>query len=181
MLVLLFSQVVIDTTVAIGIATAIVGSVTIALGAIFKLFINSNEARMAEQRAQLASMTADRDNWKQVGSEAVGNLRKAANAKRIREGKDPYEDLADVVPEHNSPVTEAQKQTAELATVRAALVAATKDLDLPPREMSISDQAVEVVVKAQVVVDKLEALKDALQPEDVAKQLEELKEKLPKE
>lgn len=170
----MIAQVVVSTEVAIGLAVTIVGSITGALVFVFKMLISSYEK-------QLAVLITDRDNWKQVSGEAVGNLRKAANAKRVRDGKEPYEDLADVIPEHNSPVTEEQRQTAELATVRAALVAATKDLNLPPREVSVSEKAVEVVVKAQEVVDKLVADKDALQPEDVSRELAELKEKEKKE
>lgn len=144
----MIGQVVVSTEVAIGIAVAIVGSVAGALGLVFKLLVASYDAR-------LAAVTTERDNWKQGMREAVSNLRHAANEKRVRSGKEPYEELEPVVPEHSSPATKEQREVAELQTVRAALVAATKDLGLPPRETDVTSQAIEVAEGAKVVADKL--------------------------
>lgn len=166
----MMGQVVIDTTIAIGIATSIVLAVVSAVALLFKLLIASYEARMTSYEAQITTITAERDNWKQGMREAVGNLRLEANKKRLRHGQAPYEELADVVPEHSSPPTAAEKETAELQTVRAALVAATKDLDLPSRGLDIASTAASVADGAKEVADRLAVVKDK-EAKEVAERL----------
>jgi hypothetical protein len=110
----------------------LLATVTGATSYIFKLLIDNYASRLAEKESQL-------QNWKQIASEAVVNLHKVAKEKRASEGMPPYVPLVPVVPEHNSPATMRELETAELQTVRASLVAATKDLGLEPRSWPIPE------------------------------------------
>lgn len=122
--------------------TALVG----AIGILWKVLQDNHTARLADKDANFALLLADKEkqlalqtqetnSWKQIGAEAVVNLRKAANAKRAAAGEAAMEVLVPVVEEHSSPATPQQIATAELQTVRAALVAVTKDLGLPARDV----------------------------------------------
>jgi len=73
---------------------------------------------------------------KEIATEAVTNLELARDVKLQAEGRSKPAPVAPVIPEHNSPTTRRQRQTAELQTLRARLVAATLGLDLPAREAS---------------------------------------------
>lgn len=119
---------------------------------------------MENQAARIKAVETERDNWKALGLEAASVTLTAANNARIKEGRPPLKVLADVVPEHNSPVTPEQFRTAELATVRAAVVAATLDLGIDPRILplqdktqQVADKAAEVAVKAAEVAGEVKA------------------------
>lgn len=151
----LFSQVNLSTAEFLVYVGAIIGALGSVVALMYKQMTATNAARLAEKDAQIAKLDADnekletnRDNWRQIGTEATGNLRKAANIKRVSEGREEYPELAAVVAEHSSLPTEEQVEAAKMQTVRAALVKATLDLGLPPRPVDIADKAVDVAERA---------------------------------
>jgi hypothetical protein len=81
-----------------------------------------------------ADETADSVAYRQIADEAVANLEASINQTREERGEPPLATLAPVVPEHSSPTTAHQREAADLATLRARLVASTLALGLPPRE-----------------------------------------------
>jgi hypothetical protein len=91
---------------------------------------------MASKDKQLVDMTSARDSFKEIAEESVSNVEQVVNRIRQEKGLPEFKPLKPVVPEHASPVSRAQKDTAELQTLRAKLVAATLSLDLPPRATS---------------------------------------------
>src|SRR5678816_2719478 len=114
-------------------AMAIIGAMGTGLvGTIAMLF----KQLMASKEKQLVDMTSARDSFKEMANESVSNLEVIANRGREQRGEPPFKLIAPVVPEHQSPVKEAQKQTAELQSLRARLVAATLNLELPAREVA---------------------------------------------
>jgi hypothetical protein len=80
----------------------------------------------------LKNMTDERNSYKELAHEATKNLELAAAAS----GSPLPAPVAPVIPEHSSPSSQRQRDTAELQTMRARLVAATLHLGLPPREAS---------------------------------------------
>lgn len=90
-----------------------------------------NERSHGEQD-RTADLRADLESYRQMAETAVTNLEAAANELLIEQGKPPIEALAAVIPEHGSPVTPQQRETAEIATKRARLVAASRSLGLAP-------------------------------------------------
>lgn len=64
----------------------------------------------------------------------------ATNRLRAREGKPPLHRIADVVPEHSSPVTPKQEAAGELATLRARVAAVATELDLPLRTIGTHEE-----------------------------------------
>lgn len=89
----------------------------------------------------VAAIQEDRDNWKQMAGEAVGDLEKAARQHLRLTGRKPVKALAPVVPEHSSPATKSQKRAAELQTTRAHLVAAKLALGLEPRNGEVDEES----------------------------------------
>jgi len=105
----------------------VVGSL---VGAITFLFTTLMTVRAAE----LTAMKSDRDSWREMAEELGVNIEKAVNRHRASKGLPAFTAMAPVVPEHSSPVTDKQQQAADIGTMRARLVAATKELGLEPRE-----------------------------------------------
>lgn len=101
-------------------------AVTGALTAIFKLL-------MAAKDTALADAKATAENYKSVANDAVRIMQAALVKQKEAEGKIGVKQLAPVLPEHQSPVTEAELATANQATLRAAVTAAALELGLPPR------------------------------------------------
>ena len=121
---MLFAEFFTEGTLAVGgVGSLFVGAITV----VFKLL-------MTAKNEQIISITSERDSWKQMYSEAIGNLELAVNAKRAKEGKEHFKPVAAVVAEHNSPTTKEQQMVADMATERARLVAATMALELPARK-----------------------------------------------
>lgn len=81
-----------------------------------------------------ADVLAEQASYQQIALEAVQNLEAVTNTARREHGEPPLVILAPVVAEHQSPTTDRQQATAEVATLRARLVAATLTLGLPPRD-----------------------------------------------
>lgn len=126
---------------AIAVIGVMLSSLIAAIVFIFKLYV--------------AQITADRDSWRQLAREATVTVKKSAAIVRAAKGEAPIEDLAPVVPEQSSPPTVQQIATADLATTRAVLVAATKEMGLPQRDEALTAKADEVVEKAKAVADEL--------------------------
>jgi hypothetical protein len=87
-----------------------------------------------ERRADDA--TADQASYRQIAEEAVANLETMTNATRAAEGQPSLTVLAPVVPEHQSPTTPRQQAAADVATMRARLVAASLGLGISPKAPS---------------------------------------------
>lgn len=130
---------------------AVIGLLLSALGGVV---VYVHKLLMETQAARIKAVEVERDNWKALGMEAATVTLKAANNARAQRGQEPLQPLAAVVPEHNSPVTKAQIDTAEMATARATIVAATLDLGIDPRALPMEDRVTEVAVKAQEVAEK---------------------------
>lgn len=121
----LFSDVTFSTEglVIIGaLLTALVG----AIGIVFRLLQSSHDARIRDKDDQIRS-------YRGIAVEAVAVAESYVNVARIAKGKPPTTILAPVIPEHNSPPTDAQQATADLASLRARLTKAVLDSELPPR------------------------------------------------
>lgn len=111
-----------------------------------------HESRLAEQRlqyeARIKALDEQRKSYKEIAEEAV----KVAEAKL--EDKLPKK-LAPVVPEHASPTSKEQEETAELATLRQRVTAVTLAADMPPREHSAApDITTDVPIKEILEVQK---------------------------
>ncbi len=104
----------------------LLGSVVTALVAVFKLLMSARDS-------QLADRTAERDNYRSVAADAVRMMEAAVTKQRAAEGLPPIKPLAAVLPEHQSPVSEAEETTAHQATLRAAVTAAGLELGVPSR------------------------------------------------
>ena len=89
---------------------------------------------LAAEQQRTSALRADHDSYKEMAAEAIASLAIVAARSRAEYGQPPLEPVAPVVGEHSSPITPEQRATAERQTLRAQLVASTKDLGLPPRE-----------------------------------------------
>lgn len=118
------------------------------------------------QKARFDALETELSNYKQLTREAVGNLRKAANNARAKQGLESLPELEDVVPEHSSPATAEQTATAELATLRAALVASTKDMGLDPRPVDPAVKAAEISDRAHELAEDLKLAEELANQEE---------------
>lgn len=140
---------------------SIAGGLVAAIGLLYREMIASKNAQLASQKelyeghmlhqktgyeGRLSDMKSQKESFKEIANEAVENLEKKVNEILASVGKSDFKVLAAVVPEHNSPTTPEQQDTADLATLRARTTAAVLALGLPPREAS---------EPAAVVVDEL--------------------------
>lgn len=83
---------------------------------------------MSEQQSTLNS-------YREMTEEAITNLEMVAAQTQPAQGTTHPAPLAPVVPEHSSPTTMMQRETAHIATMRARLVAANLGLGIDPRPM----------------------------------------------
>lgn len=99
-----------------------------------KMYVN----QLAEQNRLLEERLKDKveanKSLKEMLHEAVAVAEVYVNEKRAGVGMGPFTKLAPVVPEHSSPVSEKQQETADLQTLRASLTAAKLELGMPARE-----------------------------------------------
>lgn len=84
-------------------------------------------------KALVAQTSAEKETWKNIAVESAAILDAAAMKHAAAAGRPPRKRLALPVPEHNSAITQKQRDTAELTGARAALVASRKELGIPPR------------------------------------------------
>ena len=110
------------STEAIAVIGVLMGGLCSAVVVVFKLL-------MATKERQLADMQSQRDSYKGIANESVRTMEDLANRVRTEQGKPAFTAIAAVVPEHSSPPSEAQKQAAELQTLRARIVAATLNIN----------------------------------------------------
>lgn len=73
--------------------------------------------------------------YKKLSDEAIAVAEIAAIRERRRRGLAPHDKKAPVVPEHDSPVTPEQQETADAASQRARLVRARLELGFNAREV----------------------------------------------
>ncbi len=121
------AELILSTETAIGIASAIVVTLTTAIGVLFRLGI-------AHYDAQLIEIRADRDYWRKYAHDATDKLERIVNIRRAEVGGPPFEVIAPIVAEHFSPTTNKQQTAADQGTLKARLVAVTKELGLPPTD-----------------------------------------------
>jgi hypothetical protein len=120
---MLLADVTISTEAGLAISGLLI-TLTGAIGVIYKQLIKNQEQQISNYDKQLLEMKSQRDSYRQIGDEAVRVLEQKINKDREVAGKQPFPVIASVVAEHNSPVTEAQQDAADLATLRAKMVAA---------------------------------------------------------
>lgn len=115
--------------------------------------LRAKDAEIEEQRAKAKDSAS-------VAADAVRVMQVAVDRKREAEGLPAVKPMADVKPEHQSPVTEAQAATAQQATLRAAVTAAALELGVagrakPPAPTDAEGDAVhadaELISKAAAV------------------------------
>jgi hypothetical protein len=134
---------------AIVLVTGIAGVLAAAIRYVFSLSIRAKDdqysaviaakdaqyaAVLAVKDAQFASVMRDRDAYRTLGNQAVQAIESTVNVERNKQGKPPFDQVAPVVPEHHSPVTQEQQDAADFATTRARLTAATLNLGMPVLE-----------------------------------------------
>jgi hypothetical protein len=107
--------------VVTGLLTALVGTIAM----LFKLL-------MASKDKSLQDMTEQRNSYQKMAAQSIAALELAANRARKARGEDPFRPIPSVVPEHNSPTTQVQIDTAEYQTQLARATRAARELDLPP-------------------------------------------------
>ena len=109
----------------------------VAIGALLSALVTAvvtlHRTLMASKDKHIEEMRDQRDSYKEIATEAVSAMEVGVNAKRAGRGFGPTPHVPAVVPEHNSPTTRKQQDTADLQTMRARLTAATLELGLPAR------------------------------------------------
>ncbi len=89
-------------------------------------------AGKAQLRYLILQQGDDIQSYRQIADEAIANLEVAARVAVERDARVVIPPLAAVLPEHASPTTTQQRETAHIATQRARLVAANLALGMPP-------------------------------------------------
>lgn len=112
---------------AIGIITALLVALSGAIAVLFRMVIANYDSQLTYWRSKEL-------NWQEMTERAVSGMENEVNRKRVIAGKQPFPVLAAVLPEHSSPVTQAQKHAADLETMKARLVAAELSLDIELEE-----------------------------------------------
>lgn len=115
---------------AVQITNAILSFLSVLLAPLVALLL----ARLKTKDAEIKDEKAKSQDLASVATDAVRVMQVAVDKKREAEGLPPVKPVADVKPEHHSPVTEAQQATADQATLRAAVTAAALELGVPARE-----------------------------------------------
>lgn len=160
--VLIVGEAPVINTAAMVVVAAVVGALASAVTYLFTMLTANRSAELANQKAiyekQLEVERSNTSSWREMTLELGINIEKAVNRKRAANGLPPFKELAPIVPEHSSPVTKKQQQTAEIATMRARLVAATKELGIEPREAPPPATAAE---EARLAYTKSTPLTDA--------------------
>jgi len=112
-------------------AVVVIGALgSLLVAAVYKL----HSQLMQSKDDQVKSMQSQRDSYREMADEAIKNLETIRSERQIGTGMPSPSIVAAVVPEHNSPTTQTQQDSADLQTMRARLVAATLSLGLPARK-----------------------------------------------
>lgn len=133
-----------DAAIAV-IASSVAGLLGAALTAL-GVYLNF-KMKMMEMQTRLADEKSQKESYKSIAKDSMTIVETITNEKLTNEGKPPLVALANVVPEHKSPVTAEAQAAADLQTQRAKLVAATLILGLPPRESGEPETAAERVTR----------------------------------
>lgn len=151
------------------IVTALAG----AIGLLFKTLMKAKDDQNAQiieamkvQSEQLlkdkeilyADLKRERDSFRSMTVSAVANLEIVANLIRRERGLAPLEKVAPVVPESNSPPTAQQIIAAEIATLRARIVAACLAVDFPPQVLETASGEISSII---------DHWNDNIQPEEI--------------
>lgn len=105
------------STEAIVMIGALLSALTVSISVLFRMLIAAKDAQLQEEKAH-------RQAYQDVAEEAVSILSDRVAAHLLETGQDPVTEVAPVIPEHSSPVTKKQADTALFATLRARLTAA---------------------------------------------------------
>ncbi len=106
-------------------AIGVVGVLMTALsGTVAFLFQHISKSNLREIRA----LVAERESYKGIARDALRHLEAVVNRDLAARGSPPFVAIAPVLPEHQSPASASQQEAATLATMRARLVAAEKNL-----------------------------------------------------
>ena len=109
------------------VVSGVVGALVTAIVFLFFMVLKGYQDALTEEKADTAS-------WKQMAVEAMGNLENATVKIRELTGAPQPPALIAVIPERSSPPTEKQVATADIATMRARLVAANLNMGLEEKE-----------------------------------------------
>lgn len=135
-----------------------------------------DKQRMAAKDERLAEMKS----YKEIANEAVLALEAKVNEERAAKGQNLTKIIAPVVPEHSSPVTMQQQDTADLQTIRARITAASLELGLPPREAAAPEsKGSEAIALKKVVEAYIKKASDQVQAKTAEKVVEKLKQENP--
>ncbi len=150
-----------------GAALAVIVPLVISLAGVvsllFKLLLLAKDDRMKD-------IKSERDSYKEIAEEAVAKMEKVANERLKLAGQPHFTPLAPVVPEHNSPTTEAQQEAADLQTMRARLVASDLILGFPARKAAPPTGREKADGGAEHVIDReaaIQAIRDLPEVEGV--------------
>lgn len=134
-----------------------------AVGTIFKLLMSAKDKAFADmvtaKDLRFSEMQANYETYKTLAADARKIMDIAVTTKLAQDGKPTPEPIARVVPEHRSPVTEAQAIAADQATLRAAITAAALALGEPARVVDVkrdehdADKNAEAVAAAKEKID----------------------------
>jgi len=116
---------VVFSTEAMGVVGVLLAALAGTVGYLFKHIAGSN---LREIRA----LTAERESYKGIARDALKHLESVINRDLASRGSPPFVAIAPVIPEHQSPSTPDQQERAMMATLRARLVAAEKNLGINP-------------------------------------------------
>lgn len=121
-------------TIAPEIFYAAIAGLVAAIGTLFGLYAKSMNDRLAEKDAQINS-------YKSILQAALFAGDKAINELMVLKGLPLVTVMAPVIPEHQSPITKKQAETAHIATQRARAVAMYDKLGLEPVKVDEPVQA----------------------------------------
>jgi len=114
------------TAEGLAVIALLTGSLVTAVLGLHRLLIAAKDERIKDAESQ-------RDIYLGMLREAIAIVESMAQTRARESGLKVPDPLAPVIPEHSSPASARQRQTAEMATLRARLVAASLLLGLPPR------------------------------------------------
>ena len=110
---------------------------TVLLGGLLASEVMDWMAERKQIRLLITDQAGALNVYKAMAEEAVANLEASA---AVHSAYAPIPPLAAVLPEHSSPTTAQQRETAEIATMRARLVAANLALGLEPEPAKERDE-----------------------------------------
>ncbi len=136
----------------IGVVTLLLGAVAGALVFIFRLLLKAKDEQIARERE-------DTKDYRAIAVDAAKALAVATDRVQLAPGRQNVPALAPVIPERHSEVTEEQIDTANKATLRAVVTAATLKLGLPPRTIEEPEPVIAPGLTPEPhVVDKVKVM-----------------------